>query len=291
MSTPGVTVIIPAYNAAGCVGRAIESALAQTAPPQEILVVDDGSRDETAAVASRYPAPVRVIRKANGGPASARNLGARQARGEWLALLDADDTWRPQKLEKQLRHSADPEVGIIHCVGPDRARDSGPVTFDLLWEQNRIANSTVLVRRKAFEAVGGLDEDRALIGVEDYNLWLRITAAGWKVADCTESLWDYNPEPGSLSTHFDRFARAEIANAERVAALLGLPRERLKAKRAAICQQYGRDLLWKRDLASARRWLLRGMLELPTPARLGWWMLSLLPRTVLDSYRAARFSR
>src|SRR5215831_9228869 len=98
---PEISVVIPAYNAEGCVGRAIESALSQTHRPIEVLVVDDGSLDGTSEVVASYPAPVRLLRKANGGPASARNLAAREARGDWLALLDADDSWLPEKLERE----------------------------------------------------------------------------------------------------------------------------------------------------------------------------------------------
>jgi cellulose synthase/poly-beta-1,6-N-acetylglucosamine synthase-like glycosyltransferase len=120
-----VSVIIPAYNAAPQIGRAIESALAQTHAPLEILVVDDGSRDRTAEIVGRLPPPVRLIRKENGGPATARNLGAREARGEWLALLDADDWWFPDKLRAQLACVTDESVGLVHCL-PDHRNDALP---------------------------------------------------------------------------------------------------------------------------------------------------------------------
>src|SRR5580700_8639860 len=97
-TAPTISVVIPAYNAARFVGSAIESALAQTSTPLEVLVIDDGSRDDTAAVVQQYAAPVGLLRQSNGGPASARNHGVRVARGEWIAFLDADDTWLPQKL-------------------------------------------------------------------------------------------------------------------------------------------------------------------------------------------------
>ena len=93
---PSVSVVIPAFNAARFIGRALENVLNQTVPVLEIIVVDDGSTDDTATVASRYAPLVRVARKSNAGPASARNLGASLARGEWLAMLDADDWWHGQ---------------------------------------------------------------------------------------------------------------------------------------------------------------------------------------------------
>ena len=175
-----VSVIIPAYNAAAYVTRAIESALAQTYPPLEILVIDDGSSDRTAEIVERLPAPVRLIRKANGGPATARNLGALQARGNWLALLDADDLWFPDKLRTQLAYGTDPDVAIIHCL-PDHRNVAVPpqLTFEHLWDRNWIINSSVLLRRAAFNALGGFNEARELISVEDYNLWIRAAASNW----------------------------------------------------------------------------------------------------------------
>ena len=101
-----VSVVIPAYNAAATIAAAIESVLAQTRLPEEIIVVDDGSNDETSAVVERFGPIVRLLRQANAGCGQARNSGAREARGTWLAFLDADDLWLPTKLERQL-----PETG------------------------------------------------------------------------------------------------------------------------------------------------------------------------------------
>ncbi len=165
-----ISVIIPAYNAAPHIARAIESALTQTHAPLEVLVIDDGSKDRTAEAVEAFGAPVRLVRKTNGGPASARNLGAGMARGTWLALLDADDWWFPGKLEAQLGFARAPEVGLVHCLPDHRDEVVPPIlTFADLWNRNCIINSSVLIRRSAFEEVGGFDEARDLISVEDYN--------------------------------------------------------------------------------------------------------------------------
>src|SRR5271168_3299780 len=96
--TADISVVVPTYNRADLLARAVESALAQTIPVREILIVDDGSTDDTERVAAGFAAPVRYIRQANGGVASARNTGIAAAAGEWVAFLDSDDEWVPTKL-------------------------------------------------------------------------------------------------------------------------------------------------------------------------------------------------
>ena len=110
---PLVSVVIPTYNCAHYLPAALESVLAQDYDPMEIIVVDDGSTDETQAVLQRYP-EVTCIRQANGGLSNARNTGINAARGEWIALLDADDIWPPGKLEEQMQILvAHPEVALL----------------------------------------------------------------------------------------------------------------------------------------------------------------------------------
>jgi hypothetical protein len=124
-----VSVVIPAYNRADCVGAAIDSALAQTLPPLEVIVVDDGSTDRTAEVLSRYGPRIRVIRQENRGLSAARNAGIGQARGRWIALLDSDDEWLADKLERQMdaveRFGGEAGLCFCDCVlmgGPDDGR-------------------------------------------------------------------------------------------------------------------------------------------------------------------------
>src|SRR6266550_4530573 len=97
-----ISVVVPTYNGATLVADAVRSILSQTVPPREILVVDDGSTDDTPEVCAKFPAPVRYIRQPNGGVSAARNRGIAEARGDWIALADADDVWLPTKLEVQL---------------------------------------------------------------------------------------------------------------------------------------------------------------------------------------------
>src|SRR5689334_2160139 len=111
MLKQSVSVVIPTYNRAELVGEAIDSVLGQSRPPLEVIVVDDGSTDDTADVVGRYGARVVYLRQPNCGPATARNVGVARARGDLIALLDSDDRWLPRKLELQVPLFADGNTG------------------------------------------------------------------------------------------------------------------------------------------------------------------------------------
>lgn len=283
MSAPRIAAVLPAYNAAGHVANAIASLQAQTAPPDEIIVVDDGSADDTAVVAER--AGARVIRQANGGPAAARNTGIRATDAEWIALLDADDTARPERLARQRERLGDPGVGVTftgyHWEGKRMAPVPKGITFEMLWKKNWIPTSAVLLRRAAWEQVGGFDEARELIGVEDFNLWLRLAHAGWRFDDIPDVLVDYCPTAASLTAQSKRFALAELANVRRMAERLQVDPELVRAKEHALLVEYGMELFHYRDIPTARDFLRRaarlGPLTLRTRMRL--WAATVMGRS------------
>lgn len=279
-----ISVIIPAYNGAGFIRTAIDSALAQTFSPMEIIVVDDGSKDNTADIAESYGGPVRVVRKKNGGPASARNEGARLATGEWLALLDADDQWLPTKLERQLRFTQDPSVGAVHSLIHGRKIGLADTTFAQLWQRNIIVNSTVLLRRSAFLELEGFDEARELISVEDYNFWLRLAHRGWKIRLCSEALTLYTAGAG-ISSNSEKFLKASICNVESLGRRLSLDPALVAAKKAEIYAEFGNGAIYRRDLKAARHLLSASMKCRPrfgTAVKLG---VSFLPPSLLDMRR------
>lgn len=136
--TPSVSVIIPSYNRAGWLPAAVGSVLAQTCPATEILIVDDGSTDNSAEVCAGFPAPVRYIRQPNAGVSAARNRGMREATGEWIALLDSDDLWVPEKLAVQFAlHATRPELGWSATgaltIGPDDKIPVGRQGFERIF--------------------------------------------------------------------------------------------------------------------------------------------------------------
>lgn len=209
-STPSVAAVIPAYNSARLLPRCIGSALAQTVPLAEILVIDDGSSDNPGAVVSQFPAPVRLIQQKNGGVAVARNTGIRAASSTWIAFLDADDHWLPEKTERQLECAArHPEAAVIYSdativeidgthVGSflaDKGPRSGNV-YDRLLESFFILPSTALVRRDVLVACGMFSE--TLRKMEDYDLWIRL-AREYEFQLVPEALTLYERQPNSSS--------------------------------------------------------------------------------------------
>jgi glycosyltransferase involved in cell wall biosynthesis len=172
-SAPSVSAVIPAYNAEQFISDPIQSVLAQTFEIAEIIVVDDGSSDRTAEVAAGFPR-TQVIRRPNGGQAAARNTGIHAASGEWIAFLDHDDVWLPRKTEIQLGYVT-ADAGVIHANRFD------PIHFGNLWHrQAHITPSGALVRKQALLDVGGFEESRAVMGVEDLTLWLKIALTNWR---------------------------------------------------------------------------------------------------------------
>jgi glycosyltransferase involved in cell wall biosynthesis len=181
----GVSAVVATYNRRGPLRRAIDSALSQTDPLYELIVIDDGSSDgtwqELEALAGRAGAPRVIIRRQeNAGPSAARNAGARLATGEFLAFLDSDDQWQAEKNSRQLAvFDALPAAALVGCVDgamPAVFRGAREVAISerRLLARNYFVTPGVMVRRVAFAEAGGFAED--LRYCEDYDLWLRLAA-------------------------------------------------------------------------------------------------------------------
>jgi glycosyltransferase involved in cell wall biosynthesis len=183
-TVPLVSVIIPTYNRAAWVKEAAASVLAQTLRDYELLVVDDGSTDATLETLVSLGRRVKVLRSTwRRGVSAARNLGVAAARGEWLAFLDSDDLWLPDKLARQVEYMrAHPDLSICQTdevwirngvrVNPPRThRKVAGDIFLISLERCMVSPSAVMLHRRLFEALGGFDE--TLPAGEDYDLWLR----------------------------------------------------------------------------------------------------------------------
>jgi glycosyltransferase involved in cell wall biosynthesis len=190
-SIPLVSVIIPAYNQAHYLPQAIDSVLAQTYKHCEIIVVNDGSTDETPAVCAIYEPAIQTIHQENQGLAAARNSGIAVAQGEFLAYLDSDDWWAPDYLEKQVANLvARPEIGMSHTWVNDvtlagkfirisgRARSLAGSDREfykqILIDSPIVTPGCVVMRRSCLDVVGLFDDSTYLLGGEDWDLWIRV---------------------------------------------------------------------------------------------------------------------
>ncbi len=217
-----ISVIIPTFNRRGLLKRALSSVLHQTAPPGEIIVVDDGSTDGSSGMVRReFPAVIYLYQE-NRGVSAARNRGIAAARGQWLAFLDSDDEWLPAKLEAQIAalNTVEPEgqrFWICHTNEVwirrgrrvnqrKKHRKFGGYIFQKCLPLCVISPSSVLIHRQIFETVGEFDE--TLPACEDYDLWLRICARYPVLFLDTPLIRKYGGHPDQLSAKhwgLDRF--------------------------------------------------------------------------------------
>jgi glycosyltransferase involved in cell wall biosynthesis len=279
MSRPAVSVVIPTYNYARFLPRALDSVLRQTVQDFEILLIDDGSTDDTPAVVAPYLADRRLVYRhtANGGPARARNVGIRLARAPLVAFLDADDAWHPAKLERQLEcFRRDPDLGLVYCQRrwlDDAGRElpfprpvlyRGHVALDLL-RGSVICLSTCVVPRRVLDRVGLFDE--GLTQSEDYDLWLRV-AEQYRFDYVNEVLADYRVGHVSLSSRVEERLPAVLFIVRRFARRTGLPHALLRRKLAQVYGDFG-FVLRQRSRLRALPWYCKAVWVCPGRGH-GW---------------------
>jgi GT2 family glycosyltransferase len=277
---PEVAVIVPCYNVATCLRRALDSALAQTYPAVRVYAVDDGSTESTRQVLESFGGRCEFASQPHAGAATARNRAIRMSGSPYLAFLDADDAWLPQKLEHQIAvMEKDPTLGLICSFCEVRDELNGTRSkfaargiagsgnfFEPLVRNCFVFTPTVVVRRACLEEVGIFNESLAVS--EDFNLWLRI-AASWRIAFLPEVLAITYKHPASLS--------ATISSEERlrngVAALLhvesscpDLSPSETRALQKALAERiyfYGSHLLQSGAKQEARRHFLAALKTYP----------------------------
>ena len=264
---PLVSVIIPTFNREACLGRAVDSVLGQTFIDFELIVVDDGSTDDTTGLLDTYGDRLTRIRQDNRGVSAARNAGIRICRGSLIAFLDSDDVWRPGKLERQVAFfHAHPravacqteEIWIRNGkrVNPKkRHRKFSGMIFEKTLPLCLVSPSAVMIRRSLFDEVGLFDE--TLPACEDYDLWLRIT---WKypvhLID-TPLIVKHGGHPDQLSSmpELDKYRIRSIKKILERACLSENQRTAALAILAEKCKVYAGGCLKRGKLNEARYYL------------------------------------
>jgi glycosyltransferase involved in cell wall biosynthesis len=236
MSAPAFSVIVPAYNAARTLPDTLASIAAQTFRDYEVVVVNDGSTDETDDVAERLARgrAWRVVHQANRGLPGARNAGVAVARGHRVAFLDSDDMWLPGYLARmQALLERAPDVGLAYCdayIYDERRRriarrsmmqryrpatpPEEPRAFFLALLRANFVWSAACAPRSVIEEVGGFDE--SVGGADDWNMWLRVSASGWRAVGTPELLGIYRHRAGQMHRDEARMLRAQRDALQRV---------------------------------------------------------------------------
>ncbi len=247
---PRVSVIMPVHDGAEFIAEAIQSVLAQTFRDWELIVVDDGSTDETRSVIAGLEADLIYLHQPQQGPSAARNHGLCSARGEYVAFLDADDKWRPDFLKETVAYldrldNAVVAIGVgwvcINREGTEiaatRRFQKGYCDISDLLGNNLFPPLAVLARTEAVLAVGGFDQ--ALSGTEDWDLWLRLTTQGGKIFALTQVLAEYRLHAGTNSSNPDRMRASQSRTLEKFFAQADLSHE----IRALEAYSIGRSLI------------------------------------------------
>lgn len=258
-----VSVVIPNHNYAAYVGDAVRSVHAQRDASVEVVVVDNGSTDDSLDVLRQFGDTIRVVVQSNLGQSGARNAGVLAARGEFVAFLDADDSWLPTKLERCLAaFDRDPTIDFV-CHDETVSRDGAVLrtarygrALDglyerLLFEGNAVSTSAVVVRRAKLAEVGGFREDPRFDTVEDYDLWMRLAKVS-RFHFLHEVLGDYRLAEGSASSrakyHHDNLVSLL---SDHFAALPVRSPLRERARLASVSRATARALLERGDAAGA----------------------------------------
>lgn len=273
-----VSLIIPTFNRAATIGAAVESALAQTGVDREVIVVDDGSTDDTPAVLARYGGAIKVVVQRNAGPSAARNRGVAASQGGIVAFLDSDDIWLPEKTARQVAlmekaggrmcccvcnariigFSGEPAGTSFGHAGLDPAMDEGrwENPGEVLASRFLLFNQVVAVRRPAFDGVGGFNPELRIL--EDYELAIKLCGAGsWGVIREPLIVKRNDTDGIGVQCMTDRRAHAEVAT---------------RVMEGIVAADFGLDPRTKRELRRSLgelRWGLRAERAIACPTLTG----------------------
>lgn len=273
-----LSVVIPAYNAEKFISKTLESALSQTVLADEIIVVDDGSSDGTVSVVEKFP--VSLICQKNGGPAQARNSGILASRGEWIAFLDHDDVWHPRKTEVQLS-LIEEGVNAVFCPNTEISRE---ITFeDMFWRNHGGNPSASIIRRETLIELGMFCSDPRMIGVDDYNFWLKFFLAGLSYR-VSPRMYSFTPAEGHYSGNPEKMLSAELYNIDEIGKMAHIEPRKIQQRKFNVRLEYLPSLIYNRKLISAREQLFK----LGFNWRTFPYLYALLPQEMIDIKRQIR---
>lgn len=286
---PAISVIIPTYNYARFIGFCLESIFAQTYKDFEIIVVDDGSTDDTAEVLKKYEDKIHYIYQPNKGPAVASNAGIKVAKGEYIAFIGSDDLWLPDKLEDQVRvFNEDMKVGIVFSDASS-FNENGIISKSILEEENictgfcferlfmgnYLIMSTVMIRKACLEKSGLFDEE--LSSVEDYDLCLRISAF-YKIEFVDKILAMRRVHPSNISKNFCQLLDNEIRVIQKIMALhsekISQMGKKVSIRLCSLFNQHGLEMVEKGKIHEAKKNFFKALMTRPLSIRPYYYLLA-----------------
>jgi glycosyltransferase involved in cell wall biosynthesis len=312
-SPPRVSVVIPAYNAAATIAETLDSVLAQTFTDYEIIVVNDGSPDaaELEKTLAAYFEKIVYIKQTNGGAAAARNAAIENARGEFVAFVDADDIWQPEFLASQMEFLTANNLEMVYADAVffgaarggaaetfmQKAPSEGKVDFASLvgFRCNVLTSATVVSRRKVLE-VGMFDAELPRACAEDFDLWARLARAGTQIGYQKKVLLKHRVSPSSLSGSSIQRARRNVLTLSRIgekyelnAAEEKILRETLAEAEAELHLEAGKAHLLREEFAAAReKFRLANRYYQKPKFKLIDLMLTISPKTLVRIFKRQR---
>ena len=296
---PLVSVVIPAYNSSKWIAETLESVLAQDYAPFEVIVVDDGSTDNTADVVRRFGERVRYVFKPNGGQGSARNVGIREAHGAFIAFVDSDDLWAKKKLQLQVELLTKTALLWAYSDVDAFDNDSGNYLYSFSTKSKQydgdvlgplflscfIQSPAPIVHRKIFEDVGYFDESKEIKNREDWDMWLRISTK-YPICRISKPLAYYRVHTSSMTGGENPILRlnSHLAVIEKIVRLAPEVLMPLKDKRIASCYiEAGLMLVLASDLKQARTMFKVAIKLKPTCwSSYAYWMICLFGKTIVS---------
>ena len=298
-----VSVVVPVYNGEETLEKTLESILAQSFRDIEILIVDDGSFDSSREIIDKYlkvDTRIRYFRQKNCGVASARNIGINMAKGDFIAFCDQDDLWLPEKIKLQLPFFENPDIGLVYgwVIVNERGKTESIVArgyvgdcFDNLLSSNFITCCSVITRKQLLDEIGGFDEDRQLMGVDDRYAWLCIALIS-KFEVVREPIAIYMRHGGNYSLNDIKMLKADLCCLAKLAKTHknNLTDEQIDRAKINIFLHYANNFLYCNQYDEARK-CYRGAIEIrlfQPSVLIKYLIVALFPAIVINTAKKIR---